>query len=629
MAELDKCWFDPQLDPDEDRGALMLQVANRLDTSPVEAYRADMNLAMVRMFESQPVQSLNQYAGRYFAGSAMTYAAFALDDQSTWNVARSVSMTAAAMIGRNKPRARFVTSNGKFKQKYRARKASDWCAGWANESDLYSVTFDALVASMWSDVAGVQIFEGPDNKIHIEKVFGSEIRFDPFDALYGKPRTLYRRRFMGKDKLLAIFGKDKDKRFAIENAQTTDPIGIDYPSGMIRVEEAWHLPSSKKAKDGYHAIVIEGQDGTLLVEEWVKTYFPIVLLHWDKAQTGNYGVSLCAQLEPIQRRINKMLNRWDRASHLMTVPRVAIKRGSKIVKSSLSNLIAGAIEYTDTPPTPLVWPIMPPEYYKMLEDQVQKAYDLPGISRNAAQGQKEAGTTSAVAIRESLDVQQTRIQIYQQTWEGFHCTIFKIAVDLASDIVNDKAGPKKYEVRLPGSGMLSRVDWAALELDEADYEVEIWPVSILPITPQGRLDFVQDMLRSGMWDLARCRAAMQDLDTESAESLENSVYYLLADQLENMLYEGTPAQPDEFTPFADALKMGGQYLADGQIQKAPAKNLDLIRRYLNSLKRIQTKLNQPPAAPNGAPGVPPGAGPLDNAGAPLSPLTPAFAPMQQ
>ena len=625
MAESEKCWFDPDLDKEDDRGQLMIAVADRLDTSPIEAYRQDLNLALLRLFESQPIASLNQYAGRYYSGAALSYGVFSIGDQATWNVARSVSMTAAAMIGRNRPRARFLTVNGKFKQKHRAKQAGNWAAGWANEANLYSVTFDALVASMWSDISAVQIYEGTDNRIHVEKVFGSELRFDPFDALYGSPRTLYRRRFIAKDVLIARYGKgNTDRLNAIEKALCEDPIGIDQPSGMIRVEEAWHLQTSAKAKDGYHVIAIQGLDGTLLEEPYEKPYFPIVILSWDKAQTGAYGLSLCTQLEPIQRRINKMLDRWDRASHLMAVPRVAIKRGSKIVKSSLSNLIAGAIEYNDTPPTPLVWPIMPPEYYKMLEDQVQKAYDLPGISRNAAQGQKEAGTTSAVAIREALDVQATRIQIYQQTWEKFHCDIFKIAIDMASDIVADKA-VGKYEVKLPGSGMLSKADWKNIEYDEENYECTIWPVSILPITPQGRLDFVGDMLKSGMWDLDRARAAMSDLDTDSAESLENSVFYLMASQFENMLYEGKPAQPDEFTPFTAALKMGGQYLAEGQLQEAPAKNCDLIRRYLQALKSAQNGLNTPQQAAPGAPGAPPAPTPLDNVGAPLSPLQPGLA----
>lgn len=619
---IEQSWFDPEIDKTEDRGQLMIQVADRLDTSPIEAYRQDLNLAILRIFESQPIASLNQYAGKYFSGGAFSYAAFSADDQSTWNVARSVSMTAASMIGRNRPRARFLTVNGKFKQKYRAKKAGDWCAGWANESNLYATTFDALVASMWSDISAVQIYEGPDNKIHVEKVFGSELRFDPFDALYGTPKTLYRRRFIAKDVLISRYAKGKpDVRDAIENAQCADPIGIDQPSGMVRVEEAWHLQTSTKAKDGYHVIAIEGADGTLLTEEWTKPYFPIVILSWDRAQTGAYGLSLCAQLEPIQRRINKMLDRWDRAAHLMAVPRIAIKRGSKIVKSTLSNLIAGAIEYTDQPPTPLVWPIMPAEYYKMLEDQVQKAYDLPGISRSASAGVKEKGIDSGEGIREALDIQQTRIQVYQQTWEKFHCDIFRIAIDMASDIVSDKKGPKGYKVKLPGAGMLSKADWKDIEYDEEDYDVQIWPVSMLPITPQGRLEYVGDMLKSGLWDLERARAAMSDLDTESADSLENSVFYLMAQQFENMLYEGKPAQPDEFTPFTAALKMGGQYLAEGQLQEAPAKNLDLIRRYLQALKSAQQSLQASQSPPPGAAGAAPA---LANTGAPLSPLPPGF-----
>jgi hypothetical protein len=356
-----------------------------------------------------------------------------------------------------------------------------------------------------------------------------------------------------------------------------------------------------------------------------------------------------SQLEPIQTELNQLIMRIVKAQRLMAVPRVAIERGSQIIKDAISNQIAGALTYTKTPPIALNWTAITTEVYKWVEELVQKMFDLPGISRNAASGVKETGTTSGEAIRESLDVQQGRLQTFSQAWEEFHVSIFKIALDMVADVVdqgaeetiektvrqrvrvgrsytyrNVKRIEKKkrkgnYVVKY-GKHLLEPLDWAKLGIDRDTYETTIYPVSNLPLTPQGRLDYVAKMLQTGLWDLTRAKLAMDDLDIESADDLTNAVARRVQQQMEEMLYEGVPAHPSEMTPYQEILTTAGMYLALGESDKAPPKHLSLIMRFVDEAKAIQKKLtaSAAPPPPAAAAGPPAAAAPPVNPGLQLA-----------
>jgi hypothetical protein len=566
------------------------------------------------------------YGGQYFANGA-GYATINLNDRSTWNVARSVIMTEAATIGKSRPRARIVTTGGDYRAKHRAKKANQFCAGWASECDLYEHTYEALIDSMSSDLGAVQLLE-VDGKVIVQRVFANELSFDAEDAQYGEggSRTMYRQRWIARDVVNARWGKTIEQKAAIAAAESNSVLGTDDEVGSICVREAWHLPRSKTSGDGRHTIAVSGGGvGAMLFdEEWKKTYFPIVLLRYENRRTGSYGLSLMEQLELPQTQLNTLLLRVEKGQRLFAVPRIGIERGSKIVKDEISNLIGGAIVYTKTPPIPLVWPAIPAEVYKWIGELVQKMYDLPGVSRNAASGVKETGTTSGEAIRESLDVQAGRHETFAQRWERFHVKIFRIALDMIADIVADGTTEEvetkvrkrvrvgrsyayrtykrktvtkrkgRYEVKA-GKQLLEPVDWAKLGLDQDNYEAQIYPVSNLPNTPQGRLDYVKDMLDAGLWDLTRAKLAMDDLDVDSADDVSSAMYRLLQKEFEEMLYEGVPAHPDELTPYDQILQTGSLYLALGKLDECPPKHIGLVMRYLDEAKAIQKAMAPAPA----------------------------------
>ncbi len=608
----------------EDKGEMGIEMAKTavaIDALPQESERADLLIQYLRQFESTSMTSLYQYGGKFFGGGGQSDTTFNLGDISTWNVARSVIMTAVALIGKSRPRARFITNGGDYRARKNAKTATKFCDGWAAESKLYQTTYECLIDSMVSDVGAVQLIDqgtkgGKPGKIYPQRILASELRVDPIDALYGTPRTMYRRRLVGKDVLLTRYGsKMTDKaRAAVQLAAPVDPSGLGLDAelaGMIQCHEAWHLASVPGGKDGKHALAIEGAE--ILSGDFDKQTFTIKLLKWEEARAGFWGRSLMSQLSPMQTQLNVLLSRTDKAQHLMAIPRIAIKKGSKISKAQLSNLVGSIVEYTTEAPQPLVWPAMPPEIYQFIENIIEKMYDLTGVSRDMASGEADSKAESGVAKRESLDVQQGRLQPHMQSWEQFHVEIFEEAVEMMAEI-HEKGGD--YKVSAPGKNSLDHVSYSEWKMDRDDYTIAVWPTSQLPITPQGRLDFAEDMLKAGLWEPDRAKQVFEDLDIENADNLELGAARWLNQQFEAALYDAKPCHPDEITPFAQALKSCAQFISLGRSEACPPKNIDLLLRYLEELKALQPKPPAPPAPPPLAQGLPiPAPAPL-----PLSPL---------
>src|SRR6185436_1837154 len=104
-------WFDAT--PAEERGRMMVDAAQQIETSPAEMERGDWNLLYASLFEGTAVKNLYQYGGRATLSGLVTGTGIA-PGESTWNQVRSVILTVSSQVSRSKPRARCVTTAGNY-----------------------------------------------------------------------------------------------------------------------------------------------------------------------------------------------------------------------------------------------------------------------------------------------------------------------------------------------------------------------------------------------------------------------------------------------------------------------------------------------------------------------------------
>jgi len=600
-------WFDATTA--EERGRMMVDAAQQIETSPAEMERGDWNLLYASLFEGTAVKNLYQYGGRATLSGLVTGTGIA-PGESTWNQVRSVILTVSSQVSRSKPRARCVTTAGNYRQQQRAKKLTQLGDGLFSLNRVYEKTQFGFLQAGAIDIVGLETIKGTDRP-ELAVVRGWEILIDANDGIDAEPRTLYRRKFIARKTVLKKFGKTDAQKNAILSAQKEDPTMQGGRADLIRVYEAWHLPTDKGTGDGRHVIAVKGEGGTLLDEEWTKAYHAIRLFCWDPALSGPYGRSAADVLLDNQVAINILLDRIARAQHLACVPRVGIQRGSKILKSEITNQVGSVIQFGTMPP---VWwspTALSPEVYQHLERHWAKGFEAYGVSPSLASGQKAAGTVSGEAIRESLDVQTARFSVLSQRWEQLHIDIFRAFVDIARELYKDDPDRR---IAAPGTELLDSIRWKDVDLEEDAYVIEPYPTSLLPTTPQGRIDRVKELVTEGIWSPKRAEAALDDLDPDANMAADRAAEKEAEKICDDMLQDGKYRTPDPAMDLATCLRVGSQYRASGEIGNVPEKHLDQIYKWLDDVAALQAQIKPPapPAMPG--PGGPP---PPVQPGAPL------------
>ena len=97
---------------------------------------------------------------------------------------------------------------------------------------------------------------------------------------------------------------------------------------------------------------------------------------------------------------------------------------------------------------------------------------------------------------------------------------------------------------------IQRMDWNDINLDRDAFVLRIEPVSSLPSTPAGRLNFVQNMINSGiLTDPKEARRLLNFSDFQREVELTEAIPENISRILENMLDEGQYEAPEPFIDF--------------------------------------------------------------------------------
>lgn len=604
---------------EEERGRYAVESHKLICELPSETNRRDYDLFNVRLYENNAFLSLYSYAGNYFSQGAV---AMNPTEVSTNNKAKAAIDTLFAQIASTDQRARFMVVDGKYKQRRRAREMQNFSDGLVHELCLHAMKQRAwLDAAILESGRGVLQFYRDGDRCAVQRALATEYAISPSDGMIdGKPRTLHRRRPVPRDKVMEDFGFPDAKENSPEsriNAAIEGAMAVNTgePGDNIEVFEAWHLPTSKKAKDGWHVIAVDKGDGTLLCEQYTKDYHESVFFGIEDAFTTTWGNSLMHQMRPLQIRINANEFRREKARRLCHSGHLYAPKEMKLVKSNTTNEIGSLWEGNGAlGPQQIKFDNVTAEWTAAIERDGMLIFENNGISLAASQGETNAGlNASAASKREDTQKSDKRNAVRQQRWEQFHLECVKVGLGIVRDIVTHNANGEKrseaggYKVATPGKRGLTMSDWKDAAMDEDDYVLQIKPASPVPTDPAGLVAFGREMIEIGAWQPSQLAGFMQDLDADGRVNREQAQERQFEKMYESLLYDKVAAAlPDEFTDLNLALKIGVEYLAQGAEDEVPDKHLERVRRYLKRCKAMGAKAQaaaQPPAA--AAPGAPP------------------------
>ncbi len=557
-------------------------------------YRSLMNLRNARLYGNMQVQGLSAYD--YSKISNLPAA------RATMNVVRACVDTAAARIAKNKPRTLFLTERGKHSEQRRARLLTDYIAGSFEDGGVYQEGQLQFLEGSVFGTGALKVFP-EDGKIRAERAMIDEIYVDDVEGLYGKPRNLYHRKLVPKDSLLELYKKDPVKLEWIKAASESE-ISQRYTRirgvEMVAVVEAWHLRTSKQAKDGRRALCVE--NGCLEFEQWDRDYFPFVFFKWAPRLLGFYGSGMPEDIIGIQIEINRILRNITESSELFAVPRIFTQKGSSLSKP-LNNKIAGMYEYAGAnPPVFLTPAAMSPDIYAHLERLYNRAFEIVGISQLSATGKKPSGLDSGAALREYNDIEDERFSLVSQRYESSFIDLSYMFVNETRELVKQASGKHKAAIKTKSGKFMRSIEWEDVNLEDDRFIMRAYPTNLLPSSPAGRMQKATELTEKGWVPKEHAMALLDFPDVEQFTSLETAAVEDIQFLIEEMVDHGRYESPDPLMNLPLALRMVQSAYLRAKRDKVPAANLEKMRLFLSESAKIinQSLTPQTTAAASGA-----------------------------
>lgn len=518
-------------------------------------------------------------------------------DDITYNVLKSVIDTQVAGITGNRPLPKFHTIAGDWSSHLRAEKLNRFVEGQFNALKAFDHSRQAFRdACIWG--TGLLRIDLQGSKIDIRRILPSELIVPYTESLHNDTRQLHHRRHIHAEELAALWPKHADDiaRIATSTVETDG-------AGMVDVIESWHLPSvdahGERLDDGRHTICI---DGICLLDEEFDGPFPIAVLHYDRPVLGFWGTGIVKSFQALQAHLNEMVVLVRDSIRLTARPIVKYK-GSLPIQHIDDNRLGAIIKVSEDDDFQYVTTDAVPESALNQRDElVEMMMRLSGTSMLRAQAKKPAGVDSRVALREIVDIEDSRFTVQQQQYEDF-------IIDIGRNIVRcaRQAYDKGIDIesRPVSKNFFDRIKWSEVDLDDDKYEMRVDPVSQLPRTPAGKQQRVQELLEAGLIPREYALELIDIPDYEAVVSIANAKRENVMATVDRIL-QGGPFEPAD--PFQDLAKL---------VEAAQAAYLkhmfDVKPEILENLRLLAqsaAELLRPPPqeAPVSPPGPPTGTG---------------------
>lgn len=541
-----------------------------------QSYRQDENYRNLRLYGNMEAFALRNL-GFYRAETSG-----AIQNRVTYNVIQSMIDTVVSKLVKNKPKPSFLTSGGDWSLQRRAKKLSQFVDGQFYACDFYAKRAFAVQDSCIFGTGAIKVYR--DGKtIKLERVFIDELTVDEQEALYGEVRQISQTKVIHRDVLKAMFPDLADKIDIASSPETSlwATNTATRISEMIKVVEAWHLPSIHGADDGRHSIVIDKL--TLLDEPYTKDYFPFLFWKWNVRPIGFWGQGVAEQLTGIQLEINKILRTIQVSMHLVSVPKIFIEASSKIIESHLNNKIGGIIKYVGAPPIEGKLGTIPPDLFNHLDRLYNKAFEIVGVSQLAAMASKPQGLNSGKALREFNDIESERFMSVGQRDEAVVLQAAKMMIDLGKEIYDEYGS---YTVKTKGARSLEILDWADVEMDEDQYILQCFPVSSLSSTPAGRLQDIQELMSAQLIGKEDGMKLLNFPDLQEFYNFNNAGLENIERCIEMMIDDGIYQTPEPY----QNLELGIQKMQQAYLMyknaNAPEEKLELFRRWIEDAQTL-------------------------------------------
>lgn len=593
-------WWDrPQGDAHE---AVAQSVRHLDETQP---YRRESYLHYLRMYSNR------------LGLAAMTGTDFgAAQDQGEkirMNAIKSAIDTAVAMIATNRPRALYSTVGGPYSSRQRAKGQTKFVDGVFNATKQYIQALDVFLSGAIDGTCATKVSQ-EGGVIRHDRVVADEIVIDDNEAKYGTISQLFQHKEVSASVAEAKYGVDADEAKLIRD----DSLRMRGIEDACSLMEVWRPPMKAGGK-GRHVICTTNE--TYLDEPWDRG-IPMAFWRWNNAPVGFWGVGAVEEAQPIQIEINYIAQKIQRLMTLATS--VAwVQKGSGTTKR-FTNQDFSVREYSGRPPIFQTIAAVSAEFFAHLDRLYTRLFELMGISMMQATSQKPAGIEAAEALKTLNDIGSKRFLHTGQRWEQYHMDVAELDLEAAREAVQQGY---KVVVNAPGQWgeEAEEIQFEDVALDKNRYTCRVYPTSIIPETPSGKIDLFVKLSQAnpmiGMYQLAFMSGVP---DLEALVSKVNAPFELPEKMVANILEKGVYTPPYPAMNLQAARDCGTKEWMRATIQGCPKERLAMLDRWNEKVDALIEKsmpsagapMASGPGAmlagalqPGGMPGMPPGMSP--------------------
>lgn len=560
--------------------------------------RIDRNMRSARLYGNA------DFMGAPYSNTRATTAALP-EDRVKVNVIASMADTVASKISKMKPTVSFLTEGGSFHLGEEAKKLTKFCRGLFMLNDTWKLHQRAFLDSTVFDVGVIKHFIDGD-KIVSERVLATELLVDDVDGMYGKPQTLLQIKIIHKSVLTRQFPKKASSIVmsdaTLPNNHSLNEMLKDY----VLVIEAWHLPSGEDAGDGRHVLCTTKD--VLFDEDYNRAYFPFTFLRWTNRLTGFWGQSLAERLTGTQLEINKLLRLIQKAFHLGSAFKVFLEHGSKVAKEHINNELGSIVYYTGAKPEFYAPKVVNEEVFQHLRFLMQSAYEEAGVSQLSATSKKPDGIDSGKALREYNDIETERFALIAQNYESSFVDTAKQYLDLARELHD--AGVH-LKVKSESKKFIEEINWKDIDLDHDQYIMQMFPTSMLPHTPSGRLQWVQELINEQFIPREYGLKLLDFPDIDAYTAIANAPLDNLLDTLDDIIYKEVYSPPEPYQDLQQGIKLFQAVYLKSKRDGVPEKRLEMMRDWISN---AEVMLNSVAASQQQVAAAQQSAGPTPNPG---------------
>ena len=420
------------------------------------------------------------------------------------NVIKSVVDTLVSKIATSKVRPFINTLNGSYKEMQTALQAQQFFDIFYEEQNVHNTVSKAFEDACIFDTGVIYIDK--DNRC-VKKALPWQVYVRPAELVYDNLTRVY---YKQTDYPVTLLPEDITKKFKRK---------VEY------VDYGIYYDIFNKVK----AHIIAGH--VVKVEQWNYDVLPFTFLYYNKPNIGTTSLSVVDILYTLQNEIDMVVAKISAAAELTPGNTILLPEGGNIKATQLNNGVGNVLTYRPTPnmtgsPVSVATPaFIDGQYQQLLDDLIQRAYELVGISQLSAMSQKPTGLDSGIALSTMESIESDRFETQLKQVINAYVDIARVCVELFDGDI------------LPNSNRRLSINWNDIRKANDSLKIQFSAADALSKDPSVKLQQLQALAQSGIIPQSRIASLMELPDIQSGFSLANNavnaVYAVINDCIEN------------------------------------------------------------------------------------------------